>query len=37
MIRMRSGVQPSEPSGVEWRDEDLPKRFPKLFAKYGHG
>ena len=27
--------QPSEPVGKNWSDEDLPRRFPKLWARYG--
>ena len=36
-IPTRKGAHPSEQSGLEWDDEDLPKRFPKLFAKYRPG
>jgi len=33
-IKMRKGAHPSEPSGIEWNEEDLPKLFPKLWKKY---
>jgi hypothetical protein len=26
---------PHEPAGERWEDDDLPKRFPKLWAKFG--
>lgn len=29
------GIGAPNPSGEEWEDEDLPKRVPKLWAKYG--
>ena len=29
------GWQKREPSGEPWRDEDLPRRFPRLFARHG--
>lgn len=33
-IPVRKGAHPTEPSGLDWEEDDLPKRFPKLFAKY---
>ena len=30
------GVEhPAKPAGERWEDEDLPRRFPRLWAKYG--
>lgn len=34
-LPVRQGVHPTEPSGRDWAEDDLPKRYPKLFARYG--
>lgn len=33
-IPVRTGAHPQEPSGQNWDDVDLPKRFPRLFARF---
>ena len=34
-IPSRAEPEPEEPSGEPWEDEELPKRLPKLWAKFG--
>lgn len=34
-IPSRAEPEPDDPAGESWEEEDLPKRFPKLWSKFG--